>query len=242
MIVRKFNTKGTDIFKERILSINKDEAGEFNFDELLVDNAITNALPIDIEIKATSFTGNFAFGKYLNALLVDVEAAKLMNDSQLWNWLSCYYFDMTTFNKKTGKREIAEMKRYIFDSSSVNFYKHHVFSSWYFYHLYKDRSRLVLNTPVWVIGKVSRIIANNRYIINCSVLIDVINDLYWDNKSSRSKTDYLNERIPGNITRFSAVLNQLMLNYDIFSLSKEEIIDLLPIEFSAWKPVSAYNQ
>jgi hypothetical protein len=235
MFVRRFNSKATDIFKDRILALGKDEHEEVNFEDLLEDNTYSVLLQQNIEIKASSFTSSFALGKYLNALLNDVENTKLMNDIQLWNWLSCFYFDLITMNKKSGKREIGEVKRYILDSSSVNFYKHHIFSSWYFFNLFQDRSRIILNTPVWSIGKVSRLIANNKYIINYPELIELIYDLYWDFNSSRSKKDYLNEKIPGNITRFTTVINQLMLTYDIFSLSANEILDLLPSEFDKWK-------
>jgi uncharacterized membrane protein (GlpM family) len=235
MFVRKFNSKGTDIFKDRILSLGKDENEEVYFEDLLQDNAYSVLLQENIEVKTSIFTSSFALGKYLYSLLNDIDKTMTANDNHLWNWLSCFYFDLITVNKKSGKREIGEMKKYILDSSSVNFYKHHIFSAWFFYNLFKDRSRIILNTPVWSIGKVSRLIANNKYIINYPDLIEVIYELYWDFNSSRSKKDYLNERIPGNITRFPTVLNQLMLTYDIFSLSAKEILDLLPREFDIWR-------
>jgi hypothetical protein len=41
---------------------------------------------------------------------------------------------------------------------------------------------------------------------------------------------------PGTLLRFIDVVQQLDLNFDLYSMNAEALIGLLPSEFDAWKP------
>ena len=41
--------------------------------------------------------------------------------------------------------------------------------------------------------------------------------------------------VPGTFYRFIGIIQQLDLNYDLYSMSGNEILDLLPPEFNKWK-------
>ncbi len=41
---------------------------------------------------------------------------------------------------------------------------------------------------------------------------------------------------PGNLRHLIAVIQQLDFNYDLYGMRAEEILQLLPAEFDAWRP------
>jgi hypothetical protein len=61
--------------------------------------------------------------------------------------------------------------------------------------------------------------------------------LYFDPKRGRPKPGAQgSHRNPGTVRRFVRVLQQLDVTYDIYGLSGEQILGLLPAEFDSWRP------
>lgn len=215
--------------------LQKIDSNLSNIQKLLEDDVLTDVLDIKINIEKREFFKSFSLGKYLSDIFSEINKSNLKNDCMLWDWLSCYFFDMITYNYNENKRSIGEIKRYILDQTAFHYYKHHIYSSWYFYDLHGEKSKIFLNSNVYEISVFSRQISRNKYIVNSKELINVLYTLYWDEKESKLKTGYSNINQPGNVTRFPMILNQIMLTYDIFSLSEKEILDILPHEFDRWK-------
>jgi hypothetical protein len=59
--------------------------------------------------------------------------------------------------------------------------------------------------------------------------------LYFDYKKNKPKFGAIPKNKPGTLYRFIDVIQQLDLNYDLYSMSRDEILDLLPQEFNKWK-------
>jgi hypothetical protein len=66
-------------------------------------------------------------------------------------------------------------------------------------------------------------------------IVEVLDILYWDDKSNRPKRGAQSQSNPGNIRRFSKVISQLELTYDVYTMKPNEILQLLPSEFDQWK-------
>jgi hypothetical protein len=78
-------------------------------------------------------------------------------------------------------------------------------------------------------------LASKQSIILGKSLVQVADTLYWDNHSQRPKTNASNREVPGNARRLVAVIWQLELTYDVYSMSADKILELLPAEFEQWK-------
>jgi len=78
-------------------------------------------------------------------------------------------------------------------------------------------------------------IASRQFIISHPNLIEAFSILYFDNTSERPKRGAQSRQRAGNIRRFVKIIQQFELTYDIYSMSPEQIIDLMPEEFSGWK-------
>ena len=59
--------------------------------------------------------------------------------------------------------------------------------------------------------------------------------LYWDDKNQKPKRGFGATERPGTLRRFVAVINQFNRTFDLFTMSGEQIINLLPRdEFERW--------
>ncbi len=64
--------------------------------------------------------------------------------------------------------------------------------------------------------------------------MEAADELYWDKVKKRPKTNASNRKMMGNIRRLVAVIWQLELTYDVYTMSAEKILQLLPSEFQQW--------
>jgi hypothetical protein len=59
--------------------------------------------------------------------------------------------------------------------------------------------------------------------------------LYIGNRESKPKFGAIAKNKAGTVYRFIDVIQQFELNFDLYSMSGEEVIQLLPSEFNKWK-------
>ena len=59
--------------------------------------------------------------------------------------------------------------------------------------------------------------------------------LYISKLESKPKYGAIAKNKAGTVYRFIDVIQQLDLNYDLYSMTGEEVLQLLPAEFSKWK-------
>jgi hypothetical protein len=65
-----------------------------------------------------------------------------------------------------------------------------------------------------------------------NALIKAANELYWDREKSAPRVGVrLTKHDPGTLRRFVDVVQQLDLTFDLFSMSSQEILDIMPSEF-----------
>ena len=59
--------------------------------------------------------------------------------------------------------------------------------------------------------------------------------LYLRNRKGKPKSGAISRKRPGTLFRFIDVIQQLDLNYDLYSMTGQEVLQLLPAEFDSWK-------
>jgi len=67
-------------------------------------------------------------------------------------------------------------------------------------------------------------------------VIEAANLLYFDTKQRKPKRGAaVTSKKPGTIMRFIDVIQQFDLTHDLYSMTGEEVLALLPSEFDEWK-------
>jgi hypothetical protein len=65
--------------------------------------------------------------------------------------------------------------------------------------------------------------------------MEAANLLYIGKRDSKPKSGAISKNKAGTVYRFIDVIQQLDLNYDLYSMTGEEVLQLLPAEFNKWK-------
>lgn len=182
------------------------------------------------------FTTRIELAKYLKSNFEEAGIGRniVIGRSDLWSWLAYLWFDqLCPFDVET--REVRQTARYICSSDYRTYYRHYIAASYDIYSLYgQQNSRLFLYNPLYKHNDFIEQFASRQDIISSKNLIEVAHRLYWDLNSNSPKRGAQSKKKKGNHIRLLKVIDQLELTYDIFAMTSDEIINLLPEEFDDW--------
>ncbi len=193
---------------------------------------------LDMEMQV--FPSRVELGAYLYSVFLEIPWDELIDTDGVWNWLTIQLFDQVAPCDPTGKRKIGEFSRYVYDPGDTRYYRHLVAASWDIYRKYQGKSDIFLSTPLHVTSRITLEMECRQNLISNENLVDVILALYWQSGSDGNKgpkRGAASKKSPGNIYRFITLMNQLELTYDVFDMSSDEILKLLPVEFNRWKGI-----
>jgi hypothetical protein len=154
----------------------------------------------------------------------------------MWTWLAVFYFDALCPADNEGKRKIGAESRYILNSNERDrIFRHLLAGPVMIYDLHHENSLILLYNPVDETGDFLAQLMGRQEIGTNRGIIEAAKILYWDEKKKRPKrSSSPQEHKPGTLRRFVDVLLQFDLTYDLYSVSGEELILLLPDEFKSW--------
>jgi hypothetical protein len=157
----------------------------------------------------------------------------ILENRNLWTWLAYIWFEQLC-QRKNGTLIPRETAKYICSSDYTDYYRHFIAAPFSIYSLYgRNNSRIFLHNKPYEHNDYIEQIASRQKIISHENLIVVLHRLYWDEISNRPKRGAQSRS--GNHLRFRKIIDQFELTYNIYTMSPDEIINLLPDEFSQWK-------
>lgn len=235
--VRRFNKTGIDRMINFIDSIPSHAPNSDPPYNLLCDNILTTTFEYEIFVSPRSFENRYELASYFNNLFCKERScvfSSIERDTGLWAWLSLMFFDAIS------KRADDETWK---GGNIANWIPH--FQDWkrYYRHLLAGPSRIynahiadpeitrvILINPPDTPGEVyEQLAARMQHATNPAVLKAAAR-LYL-NRDGRYKRGAAGKGA-GSARRLALVLAQLDVTWDLYSLSEEEIIDMLPGEFS----------
>lgn len=238
MKLSKFTVDGVTQVEAYLDSLRQDDTLGPPFD-LLEDPGLVEVLDVNIDVEQSiRFESRLHCAAYLDEMLGQI-GPELEQDVGLWTWLTVLYFDQVCPISSDGRRKVLEQARYIPVPGDYRKYYRHLLSGPYFvYRAHSDRperSAVALTGPLHKPGEVAeQLLAGQERMTNHAVL-DVASLLYMDNKRLRRGAG---GKGPGSARRFVDILNQLDLTYDLYSLSKDDLVRLLPPEFERYLPAA----
>lgn len=204
--------------------------------EILTDAWCSAKLPINIEIEERTFVSRLEVAKYLYENLRPLGHSKIEQNIGIWSWLSLYYFSQICPTNKAGRRYPGLDYRYILDTDFRYYYRHNLLGSYIIYLLHGENVPLLLYNPLSQTSKFHLELACRQGFITNKGISEAANLLYFDDKYGKPKRGAaVTSRRPGTLFRFVDVVQQLDLNYDLYSMTGEEVLKLLPSEFNGWK-------
>jgi len=200
---------------------------------------LTDEICPPIEVEHLTFGSRYAAAEYLAAVLRSSNLTDIELDRGLWAWLSLFYFDELCPADLKGRRKPGERARWIpVTGVSWRYYRHLLAGPYRIYMAHSDspdRARLVLCGPLHQPGDIVEQIASRQEFITNAGIINAASKLYFDPSTQKPRRGAASKTGKGTVRRFTDVLNQFDVTWDLYSLEAQDVIQMLPDEFSRFR-------
>jgi len=232
MILRVMEKEGVNRFREYIHQL---KTGIENYRPDLNDEPFSTEFKPVIEVdESKMFASKLELAEYIFDLFFNagINREDVIRNNGLWTWLAYIWFDQLTNNRK----KVLEFAKYLCSLDYTDYYRHLVACPYTIYSIHKrDNSKIFLNTEIYRHTDIIEQIASRQSFVSHTNIIEVFSTLYFEQNRQKAKSGAQSRKRPGNIRRFVKVFQQFELTYDLYDMSPEQILDLLPEEFDRWK-------
>lgn len=232
--VRRFTTAGILAAEALIERIRLE--GDADVESLLESEEITEQL--DHEIEVCPFANRFEAAEHLHKQLAPLGPPQLLGrDKGLWTWLALSWIDHLA-PPVLGKRSVRATPRWVLAADDYSrYYRHLLAGPYYVYAAHVDDPSVamaVLATPVERPGEIVEQFASRQMLVTSRGVMGALTRLYYDSGSGKLRKGSAGKDA-GSARRFAMLLQQLDLTYDIYEMSADELLELLPPEFDRFR-------
>lgn len=236
MNLRRLTPLGVEQFQEYLSQLRGD--AKLAPPVHLLENDQASEPVADVEVEQQTFETRLAAAKYLDQLFARAQLTQVDQNIGLWAWLTLFFFDQVCPATSDGTRKLLkETFRYIPARDNYQkYYRHFLLGPLLVYERYKhnvDEAMGLLGNVVHKTDDVfEQVMGKLEWFSNQSV-VSVATSLYFaDGKYKRG----FQGKGPGSPRRFYAVLDQFDVTYDLFGMSPDTLLTLLPKEFDKFRP------
>ena len=159
----------------------------------------------------------------------------------IWSWLGLLNFETTLWDRDGARRAPSngpEDTVFIFSPEGRRWqrrYRHWLWGAWSLYHVQGAQADFLLDLPLTEFSNLSsRIIGVSRVFHSIGV-VPLMLQLYTTGNEQRPRT----KDGPGGTEHLLRALLQLERTYDVYGMSPEALMEILPPEFDRWQTVPA---
>jgi len=238
MRIKRLNDQGLRCFEEYVRSVAAGDSAPPPHDVLHNPETSEDVEP-PVEVEDRNFTSRYDAGKYLHDRLSEAGIPNLEKDRGLWAWLALFYFDRLCPRDDSGRRKPGELARWIPDVDNYRkYYRHLLAGPWRIFRAHRDdpnRALALLCTPVHTPGDLPEQLASRQELVTNKAIMQVATLLYVDPATKEPRSGARGKG-PGSARRLADVLNQFDLTWDLYAMSADELLTMLPSEFNRFKP------
>jgi len=239
MKIRRLTNNGISLFIEFLDSLTTDSPKPIPKE--ILSNNDTSEVVSDIEVQLLDLlpvNSKFVTAKYFSDLIGSLKIRSPESDSGMWAWLSLHYFDQICPRPK-GAYAPGEIVRWVLEPNNFQkYYRHLLCGPWRIYSNYKNTPeiiRAVLVNPVCKPGELYEQLASKQEIISNSAVMELSTMIYFDEKKEGFKRG-AGGKGPGSPRRLTDVFQQFSRTWDLYAMSPQQILLLLPSEFDKFRP------
>lgn len=240
MRLRRFNTAGMSRFERFIQAFRRGEQYPSAAEILSSSSLGSDVGKGEFDPGQVKLDSRLEFAISIDRILRD--CAVEQSDSiapEFWAWLTLALFDRLKLCKGNKPGELAIWYP---QSAWRRFYRHVLYGPWRVYKLHAQRTDLVeplLQGKVTTHGEYYEQIASYQDLVQSPGVLGAARVLYWDEAAKTLKRGHAvkgeDGAATGSVRRFSQVVQQFALTWDISDVSSDELLGLLPEEFDKWK-------
>ena len=233
MKLRRFNKEGIEEFA-LFRTLVQSEAAQADLESILVDPSLSGEVEGSVEVVQQQFSTRFAAGEFLHGIFSNGALPRLDSDRGVWAWLSAFYFNQLC----PPHGRLGDDARWVPAVGDFRkYYRHLLAGPYQIFRAHRDnpsRVRAVLANPVHTPGEVAEQLASRQELITNPTVMETATRLYVAEASGTLEPGAAAQG-GGSARRLVDVLNQLDLTWDLYSLTAEQLLDLLPLEFEKFK-------
>lgn len=232
------NADGIRKFSAFLDSLNTQTPLEPPCDILEDANYLMSSVPLGVTLSPNISDSKYDVAKYLFEIINSSEIKNPEHNRGLWVWLSLYYFNQICKKNRKGEFVPGERARWIPEPSNFQrYYRHLLAGPWRVFKTYNNEPERVLCLLAGSIQTRSDLfeqLAARQQLITNSALITMATKLYYDHKTNKLKRGS-GGKGSGSPRRFADIINQFSLTWDLYSMTGDNIWNLLPPEFDRFK-------
>ena len=186
-----------------------------------------------VVVERRAFRTRREAGAYLAPLLMPVRR-RILDDAGVWSWLGMFYFAGTA-PAELSPNNVA----FVFESgedtsnagrSDQQRYRHYLWGSWRLYEQHGERAAFLLDQPIASWDDISQRAFGSRRVFTSLGVVQLILALYTD--GTRKKRGHVHSA--GGLRHLLRVLPQLELTYDVYGMTPDALLQVLPEPFREW--------
>lgn len=228
--MRILNSEGIEEFRSYLTELNSGTATDPPR-KLLESNRYSEESSVDISTWRDDFDSKYDLARFLDDCLPADLTPEFQFQKRLFATLDLKWFDLTCPEGKNGSRNPGQVERHIPKQKWNLRYRHLVRGSFLLYRMHGEDSRVFLAGAPHVHGEMSEQIVSRQELVTSGSVVRALSILYFDERKWKLKRGFSARDRPGTLRRFVNVMNQLARTYDLFEISGEQIVELLPREF-----------
>ncbi|MFC5521937.1 hypothetical protein [Polaromonas jejuensis] len=234
--VRVLNGEGIVEFSKFLARLREHPAGEVPWN-LLDDGRYSDPMDDALSIEQRDFDNAFVFGEYLVSALATCEARVISRNHGLWSWLALFFFDFLCPKNADGLRKPLQDDLYVLqpEFNFRRYYRHLVRTPWQAVRMHDEAAKvLLLSSGRGVRTDLAEQIGGYQELFGSSSVVRAAYELYFNPETQKPKRG-AGGKGAGSPRRYSSVLRQLELTYDLAECPSSSLINLLPSEFNSWR-------
>lgn len=237
MKLRYLTPRGIAKFNEYLQ--NAREGSDPNFKDLETMPGLAEEFQHGIEVGALPSRKKREVGKYLFEILTplgDPNATQL--NIGLWAWLTLHWIDELAPKNADGLRKIRANYYWVPEPDNYqNYYRHFLALPYRAYSKFSDNPDIaaaLFTGEIDVVGELTEQVASSKDIFANPALLAAASKLYVEIPGDKLKPGG-GGKGPGSPRRFAAIINQLVLTFDVSMIQPTKLMELLPAEFDKFK-------
>ena len=218
-----------------------------DLDELLSDPSNAQPITPEVFVQKRLFASRREAGEYLQPILAPLGVDRIAGNKALWSWLGMFYMEQASASDSTGNpKPSASDEAYILDPQKdaigTSGYRHRLMVAYEIYVRHGEKAWCMLDQPLRNMERFTVRLFGAPTYFNAVGIVELAHLLYVDPKTRHYKPDISGtgsrgvSHNPGTLPRLISVLNQLYMTYDVYGMTAQQLLNLLPPEFDRWKP------
>ena len=241
MELRRLTDEGVRGFGEFLDSLTTGAPQDYPR-ELLTDEHASEPCGDAVQVEGRHFGSRLAAAQYIYEQLSGSEIQDPERDAGIWAWLALFYFDELCPRDRDGRLVPKEKARWVPAIGDYKkYYRHLLAGPYLIYKAHRDdpqRAIVLLCGPLHKPGEIVEQILGRQEMIANKAVVELASRLYYDAANGSFKRGAAGKG-GGSARRLADFVNQLDLTWDLYAMSADELMQMLPAEFDRFTPQPA---